>query len=249
MVLADMLMFLLGRYTGWWLLGMLCRLSLNPESCILRSADSFHRRGRMMLVFAKFVPGINTMAPPLAGSMNMRAGQFLRLDFAGAALYVGSYMGIGFVFSDAAEAVTRGYQLFGRVLNGIVVAAIVWYVGFQIWAWSKARVWRTVPFVRPAEAARAMLSNDAVIYDVRATGYPNQRRRGFKARRALAERRPSARRRFPNRWQIFSRTCLPKHQRPVALRRERGVHPVITGGLQAWKKAGLPTGACRSKKW
>src|SRR5438046_1912439 len=72
MVLGDGLMFLMGRYTGWWLLGLLCRLSLNPESCVLSSADSFYRRGRAVLVFGKFVPGLNTMAPPLAGSMNMR---------------------------------------------------------------------------------------------------------------------------------------------------------------------------------
>src|SRR5271155_3447609 len=48
---GDTLMFLMGRYTGWWLLGLLCRISLNPESCILRSADSFYKRGRIMLVF------------------------------------------------------------------------------------------------------------------------------------------------------------------------------------------------------
>ena len=69
---GDTLMFLMGRYTGWWLLGLLCRLSLNPEACILRSADSFYKRGRALLIFAKFVPGINTIAPPMAGSMNMR---------------------------------------------------------------------------------------------------------------------------------------------------------------------------------
>src|SRR5580693_1962071 len=77
MIVADILMFVLGRYTGWWLLGALCRISLNPENCIQRSADSFYRHGRQLLVFAKFVPGINTMAPPLAGSMNMRLAQFL----------------------------------------------------------------------------------------------------------------------------------------------------------------------------
>src|ERR1700730_17962664 len=101
MLAGDTLMFLLGRYTGWWLLGILCRISLNPESCIMRSADTFYRRGRTLLVVAKCIPGINTMAPPLAGSMNMRLAPFLRLDLAGAALYIGSYFGVGFVFSDA----------------------------------------------------------------------------------------------------------------------------------------------------
>ena len=66
MLTGDTLMFLMGRYTGWWLLGILCRISLNPESCILRSADSFYRRGRILLVVAKFIPGVNAMTPPLA---------------------------------------------------------------------------------------------------------------------------------------------------------------------------------------
>src|SRR5580700_3072655 len=88
MLTGDTFMFLMGRYTGWWLLGLLCRLSLNPESCILRSADSFYKRGRIMLVFAKFIPGLGTVAPPMAGSMNMRLSQFFSLDLAGALLYV-----------------------------------------------------------------------------------------------------------------------------------------------------------------
>src|ERR1700728_2845532 len=115
MLAGDTLMFFLGRYTGWWLLGLLCRVSLNPEACILRSADSFYRRGRTLLVVAKFIPGINTMAPPLAGSMNMRPLTFLRLDLAGALLYTGCYFAIGFLFSHALVAITRGYRTLGRL--------------------------------------------------------------------------------------------------------------------------------------
>src|SRR6202163_2226001 len=99
MLIGDTLMFLLGRYTGWWLLGLLCRLSLNPESCIMRSADAFYKRGRILLVFAKFVPGLNAMAPPLAGSMNMRPRDFLLLDFAAVLLYSSVYGGTGLLFS------------------------------------------------------------------------------------------------------------------------------------------------------
>ena len=63
---ADTLMFFVGRYTGWWLLGILCRLSLQPEACIFRSAESFYKRGRKLLLIAKFMPGISAMAAPLA---------------------------------------------------------------------------------------------------------------------------------------------------------------------------------------
>src|SRR5271170_581712 len=67
MLIGDTLLFILGRYMGWTLLGLLCRLSVNPESCILRSAESFYKRGKTTLLIAKFIPGVNTMAPPLAG--------------------------------------------------------------------------------------------------------------------------------------------------------------------------------------
>src|SRR5580704_11585544 len=139
MLAGDTLMLLLGRYTGWWLLGILCRISLNPESCILRSADAFYRRGRTLLVIAKFIPGINTMAPPLAGSMNMRFAQFLRLDAAGAALYAGGYFGVGFLFSDALESITRGYQTFGQIAGWLIVAGVVVYIASHIWTASKSR--------------------------------------------------------------------------------------------------------------
>src|SRR5471032_2845184 len=124
MLAGDTLMFLLGRYTGWWLLGLLCRVSLNPESCILRSADTFYRRGRTLLVIAKFIPVINTMAPPLACSMNMRFAPFLRLDFAGAVLYIGAYFGIGYLFSGALDAVTRGYHTVGRIAGWFMIALV-----------------------------------------------------------------------------------------------------------------------------
>src|SRR5215469_2172022 len=97
-LLGDFLLFFAGRYTGWGLLGVLCRLSANPETCIFRSAESFYKHGKITLVFAKFIPGINTMAPPLAGSMRMKTEQFLRFDLAGACLYTLCYGALGFLF-------------------------------------------------------------------------------------------------------------------------------------------------------
>jgi len=170
MLAGDTLMFFLGRYTGWWLLGLLCRVSLNPEACILRSADSFYRRGRMLLVIAKFIPGINTMAPPLAGCMNMRTFTFLRLDLAGALLYVGSYLVVGYVFSGALEVVTRGYDSAGRVIGWIVLALVTAYLLFRVWLWVRGRTLSAVPFAQPEEAARE-LATGAPVYDVRSHGY------------------------------------------------------------------------------
>jgi membrane protein DedA with SNARE-associated domain len=92
LLLGDTVQFWLGRYMGWALLGFLCRVSINPETCILRSAESFYKRGKITVVIAKFIPGVNTMAAPLAGSMKMRFWQFLRLDLAGAVGYSLTYL-------------------------------------------------------------------------------------------------------------------------------------------------------------
>jgi len=242
---GDTLMFLMGRYTGWWLLSLLCRLSLNPESCILRSADSFYKRGRMLLVVAKFVPGINTMAPPMAGSMNMRLLQFLPLDLAGATLYAGAYLGAGWIFSDALGAVTRGYQMFGRALGWAAITALAVYLALVIRAWIKARALRSVPFASPAEAARAMSSDSTIIYDVRSHGYYDSKATRIKGSKRFE---PNALHQFDE--QIAAGTpvflyctCIREatSARVAQMLQKKGVDTrVIKGGLRAWKKAGLP---------
>jgi membrane protein DedA with SNARE-associated domain/rhodanese-related sulfurtransferase len=244
-LVGDTFLFLLGRHTGWWLLGALCRLSLNSESCILRSADAFYRRGRALLLFAKFVPGINSMAAPLAGSMNMRFFQFLGLDCIGASLYVGAYLSVGFLFTGAIEAVTRGYHTLGRLLSLIVIAALVGYVIVQVRAWIKARGLQSVPFVSPAEAARAATAAGAVIYDVRSHGYYDVKATRVKGSQRLdpnALHRPESD--IAPAGPIFLYcTCL-QEATSVRVAREllgKGIAvAVIKGGLVAWKKAGLP---------
>jgi membrane protein DedA with SNARE-associated domain/rhodanese-related sulfurtransferase len=248
MMLGDQLMFLLGRYTGWWLLGVLCRLSLNPESCILRSADSFYRRGRTLLVIAKFIPGINTMAPPLAGSMNMRLWQFLRLDFAGAVLYGGAYLAVGWICSGVLGAVTKGYAAVGQVLSWVLMAAAVGYLGVQVWMWRKSRAWRSVPMVGPADVASALAAGTAVIYDVRSHGYYDPKAMRIRGSRRLD---PNALNRFQSegaegaqKAQVYLYcTCVREatSARVAYALRARGMDcAVIRGGLRAWRKAGLP---------
>ena len=248
MLAGDTLMFFLGRYTGWWLLGLLCRVSLNPEACILRSADSFYRRGRTLLVVAKFIPGINTMAPPLAGSMNMRTLTFLRLDLAGALLYVGSYLVVGYVFSGALEVVTRGYDSAGRVIGWIVLALVIAYLLFRVWLWVKGRALSAVPFAHPEEAARE-LATGAPVYDVRSHGYFDP-----KATRIQGSRRldPNALHQsgaeMPEAGKVFVYCTCVRQATSAKVARElqkmllgKNVRvTVIQGGLGAWVKAGLP---------
>jgi membrane protein DedA with SNARE-associated domain/rhodanese-related sulfurtransferase len=244
MLAGDTLMFLLGRYTGWWLLGILCRISLNPESCILRSADSFYRRGRILLVVAKFIPGINAMTPPLAGSMNMRFWPFIRLDAVGAALYIGACFAVGFVFSGALTAVTRGYHAFGRVVGWGIVSLVAVYVLFQVWLWMKARKLIAVPIAIPSAAARAM-AEGAWICDVRSHGYFDAKATRIKGSRRLD---PNAlnqtKTEFPPDQDLYLYCTCVREATSARVARElqqKGIRvAVIKGGLRAWKKAGLP---------
>lgn len=244
MLAGDTLMFVLGRYTGWWLLGILCRISLNPESCILRSADTFYRRGRALLVMAKFIPGINTMAPPLAGCMNMRLTQFLRLDLAGAFLYVTAYFAVGFLFSGALAAITRGYRSFGRIVGWVIIALIAGYVLLLLWRWIREGAQRAVIVAVPSEAARAMTAG-ACIYDVRSHGYLDPKAVRIKGSLRLDPNSlHQPREVFPAQQTIYVYCTCVREATSVRVAREldkNGIRvAVIKGGLRAWKRAGLP---------
>ena len=133
MIGGDVILYFMGRVSGWALLGILCRLSANPETCILRSAEYFYRRGKQTLLFAKFIPGINTMSPPLAGSMKMRLGNFLQFDTLGAAFYVGAYSLAGYLFSDALRAITRGLRSAGFAAEVVFAIGLAVYLVYRIW--------------------------------------------------------------------------------------------------------------------
>lgn len=174
LLLGDTAQFWLGRYMGWTLLGLLCRMSINPETCILRSAESFYKRGKVTLVIAKFIPGVNTMAAPLAGSMKMRFWQFLQLDSAGALLYCLTYLLVGYLSRDFLAAVLRNFHAAGRAMEAVVIAALVVYVIYRIVYYQRRAGDRGVPRVQVAELALRLSSEGAegtLIVDVRSHGY------------------------------------------------------------------------------
>jgi membrane protein DedA with SNARE-associated domain/rhodanese-related sulfurtransferase len=243
MLAGDTLMFLLGRYTGWWLLGVLCRLSLNPEACILRSADSFYKRGRALLMVAKFVPGINTMAPPLSGSMGMPPLQFFGLDLIGAMLYAGVWFGLGFLFSGALNSISRGYSAFGNIVSWVIGAALLIWIGYRIRIWIGARNLRPVKMIRAEELAGA--TGNVAIFDVRSHGYyeKDTRRIHGSARlepHALSEHAAA----LPKDKEIVLYCTCVREATSTQVARALEDHglkvSVLEGGLRAWRKAGLP---------
>jgi membrane protein DedA with SNARE-associated domain len=173
-MLGDTLLFVLGRYTGWTLLGLICRVSLNPETCILRSAESFYKHGRLTLLFIKFIPGVNTMAAPLAGSMKMKLGQFLELDFLGACLYISVYWGAGYLFRDFVARVTRGFQNATYTVALVLLVLLVAYAIYRTALFFRYRSSGLVYRVGVEEVALRLASagkQDVILADVRSHGY------------------------------------------------------------------------------
>ena len=138
------------------------------------SAESFYKRGKITLVIAKFIPGVNTMAAPLAGSMKMRFPQFLRLDFAGALVYSLTYLLVGYVSRDFLAALLRGFHAAGRAMEAVIVAALAVYAIYRIVQYRKNKTYSVVPRIQVEELARRLASQNAdrvQIVDVRSHGY------------------------------------------------------------------------------
>ena len=126
---GDLLLFLGGRYTGWWLLAGICRLSLNPEQCIFTSAESFYRRGAQTLLFSKFIPGLGTIAAPLAGSLNMRLRRFLSLMAIGEAIYCFTWIALGYLFYGFIRVVASWIQ---SASHAVVLVLLLLALGYAL---------------------------------------------------------------------------------------------------------------------
>src|SRR5213594_4367512 len=130
-VLADLIWFYLGRYGGQRMLNLLCRISLEPDSCVRRTQDLFTRFGMRGVGVAKFIPGLSTLAPPLAGSSGVSAPRFFFFDGLGSFLYPASFMLLGALFSRQLEEVIAALASLGSGALGVVIALAALYIGYK----------------------------------------------------------------------------------------------------------------------
>jgi membrane protein DedA with SNARE-associated domain len=129
-LIADSSWFFFGRRYGHHVLRILCKLSLEPTTCVRRTQDSFGRRRGVMLSFAKFVPGLAMLAAPVAGQNGMGIGPFLFFDGFGATLWVGTMLVIGRVFGDLLKRDTSLLDWAGRFSGGLLILGIIgFFVG------------------------------------------------------------------------------------------------------------------------
>ena len=135
---ADSAWFFIGRKYGHHVLRLLCKLSLEPTTCVRRTQNSFGRRRAVTLVIAKFVPGLATLAPPVAGQNGMGYAPFLLFDGIGATLWVGSAAHRGPLLRRPAQARSQPARLGGPLLGR---AAGAGHCSASLWAASSAAAW------------------------------------------------------------------------------------------------------------
>jgi hypothetical protein len=113
------------------------------------------------------------MAPPLAGSMKMKLGQFIRLDVAGAFLYAATYTVVGYLFRDFVVKITRGIQNASHILAEVFLLSLLLFIGYRIVQYRRYRISDIVPRIAVTELAHRMLTDekDIVVVDVRSHGY------------------------------------------------------------------------------
>lgn len=246
-ICADLAWFQLGRWKGTSVLGFLCRIALEPDTCVNKTHDLFARHGVKSLLVAKFVPGFDTVAPPLAGLLGVRVLPFALWSGAGALLWLGTFGGLGYLFSDrieelAAVADRLGGTL-GLVVGGMVAAYLAWkYIARQ-------RVLRSVRMARitPDELYELIVAGrDPVIVDARSKGAIAALPYVIEgARLVTLEEIDERHREIPREREVVVYCSCPNEitSARVALKLQRlGIQRVrpLAGGIEAWRDRHLP---------
>jgi membrane protein DedA with SNARE-associated domain/rhodanese-related sulfurtransferase len=162
-LIGDTLWFMLGRLRGFSILNVFCRISLEPDTCVQKTQTTYSRHGVNWLLFAKFVPGLSTIAPPMAGMFKVTPWRFLGMDTGGALLWSGAYLMVGWIFRDQLEVVADLLARLGSSLIVVLVGAIVLYIAFKYI--QRQRVYRDLRIARitPQELKRSVDKGDKVI--------------------------------------------------------------------------------------
>jgi membrane protein DedA with SNARE-associated domain/rhodanese-related sulfurtransferase len=251
-LIADSTWYTLGRRYGNSVLRMLCRMSMESSTCVSRTEGYFTRRGPITMLFAKFVPGLSTVAAPIAGQTGMSYLHFVLYDLAGTLIWSLSFIFAGFFFGDIAK---QSVSFFALLSHFAALVFVLMVAGFFIWRVVKHR--RFLTRVRELrlepDELKAMLDeaaeNEAAqpyIVDLRhpLDYLPDPRVLPGAVRIGPTELAQHADRIPRDRDIILYCTCPSEETSArVALQLHRlGITRVrpLRGGFDGWKKAGFP---------
>lgn len=169
-VIADSTWYTAGRRYGGRVMSLLCRVSLSPDSCVSQTQGAFERWGARALVFAKFVPGLALIAPPLAGATRMQFGRFILFSTVGASLWVGAALLGGALLRPQIERLLPQAVQVGGTAAAVLVLLLAAYVAYR-W-WERRRFLAALDMARiSVEELRQQMDSGAapLIVDVRST--------------------------------------------------------------------------------
>jgi membrane protein DedA with SNARE-associated domain/rhodanese-related sulfurtransferase len=132
-LIADSMWYLLGQRYGNSVLKLLCRLSFEADTCVTKTSGYFHRRGALTLLFAKFVPGLSTVAAPIAGQTGMPYARFAVYDMAGSAIWALAYLLAGRFFGDLALRSERFFSILGHFAVAIFALMVLGLMFYRVW--------------------------------------------------------------------------------------------------------------------
>jgi len=133
---ADCVWFYFGRHRGKRVLRFLCRVSLSPDSCVRTTERAFLKYGLKTLLIAKFIPGLNTVAAPLAGDSGVSLLRFLAVDTLGIVVWSTAYIGVGYIFADQLELALTYIERLG---SGLVMLAVGSLAAWILWKFIQRR--------------------------------------------------------------------------------------------------------------
>jgi len=243
---ADVLWYALGRSQGLRVLETLCRFSRDPDTLIRQAKERFAAHRARYLIDAKFLPGANPLAAGLAGVVTLRVDFFLFYAAAGALLWAGAWIMVGYLFADVIPLIATANARFGTPLLTAIVAALILYIAIKY-----ARRRRFLGHLRkdridPIELKRRMEAGDPlVIVDLRTQldiatnpyGIPG-------ARWIIPERLRDPHQLIPKGSEIVFYCADPREAtsaRMALLLGSHGyknLHP-LSGGLEGWRRAGF----------
>ena len=145
-LVADCGWYLVGQKYGIRVLKTLCKISLEPDSCVSQTQIRFERWGINSLVIAKFIPGLAIIAPPMAGAMRIGWLRFVFLSTCGAVLWVGSGLVAGMLFKAQIARLLEHLSEIGGVAGAGVVILLAAYIAFK-W-WERSRFYKKLRMAR-----------------------------------------------------------------------------------------------------
>jgi membrane protein DedA with SNARE-associated domain len=168
--IADSAWFILGLRRGAKVVHFICRLALEPDSCVRQTENAFLRYGSRSLLVSKFVPGLNAVAAPLAAISGVGVARFLLFDMLGALIWMTAYMAVGYIFSEQLDMVGDYLQQMGAWAVAVVAGALALWIAWKFV--QRKRFLRKLAVARiTADELSTMLDagEDVVVVDVRST--------------------------------------------------------------------------------